>query len=60
MTHGEQATRQGAGPGRRVAFALTALVSLAMLAGPGAWAQRRGGGGGGQAARPAPAPRQQA
>lgn len=58
MTHRKETTTRGARPGRGVAFVLAAVVSMAMLAGPGAWAQRRVGGGT-PAARPAPAPRQQ-
>jgi hypothetical protein len=54
MIHESSGTRQGAQPGRGVAFALALGVCLALLAGPRAWGQRRGGM---EAARPAPAPR---
>ena len=56
MTHERQTTERGAQPGRRVAFALAVL--LAMLAAPGAWAQRRGGGGMRVARQAAAPPRQ--
>jgi Protein of unknown function (DUF3106) len=59
MTHEGQTRKRGAGPGRGIAFALTVVVCAAMLAGPEAWGQRQPGGGE-RAARPTPAPRQQA
>ncbi|HEX3659987.1 MAG TPA: DUF3106 domain-containing protein [Acidobacteriaceae bacterium] len=58
MTHERQTRTQGARPGLRIAFAVAAMVSLAMLAGPGARAQHHGSGGE-RAARPAAAPRQE-
>ncbi|HEY1809843.1 MAG TPA: DUF3106 domain-containing protein [Acidobacteriaceae bacterium] len=59
MTHERQTRKRGGGPGRGIVFALTVVVCAAMLAGPGAWGQQHQGGGE-RAARPAPAPREQA
>ncbi|MGA7521582.1 MAG: DUF3106 domain-containing protein [Acidobacteriaceae bacterium] len=62
MTHERPTRTQGAQPGRRIAFALALVVSLAMLGSPGAWAQHHEGGGArparSQGTRPAPARRQ--
>lgn len=54
MTHASQAGTRGVRPGRRVAFALTAALCLAVPA--GAWAQRHGGEGARAAQRQAARP----